>query len=67
MLEKIVRKRNWETRNKERPLTVCQFGMGKVGWEVCVWNAVQGEEESVVLQIKSDFDYREVMKEAFED
>ena len=40
--------------------------MGRVGKEVCVWNAVQKEGERILLQIKSDFDKSEVVKPAFE-
>lgn len=31
-----------------------------------MWNAVQREEEGILLQIKSDFDESEGMKRAFE-
>lgn len=31
-----------------------------------MWNAMQEEERSVILQIKSDFDWRKAMKGTFE-
>lgn len=64
VMHKIVRKRNWGLRNQETHVSLEWGGWGR---EVCVWNAVQREEESILLQIKSDFDESEGMKRAFEE
>ena len=63
MDQKIVRKRNWGSRHQEIHVSLEWAGCGK---EVGVWNAVQKEEERILLQIKSDFAESEVMKQAFE-
>lgn len=63
MDQKIVRKRNWGSRHQEIHVSLEWEGCGK---EVCAWNAVQKEEERILLQIKSDFAESEVMKQAFE-
>ena len=55
MDQKIVRKRNQGSKHQETHVSLEWGGWGK---EVCVWNAVQKEEERILLQIKSDFDKR---------
>lgn len=53
MMEKISGKGTWQQGIVRGPNGMSVWNGES---EVCVWTAMQGEEESVVLQIKSDFD-----------